>query len=98
MLRQMRSGNAPLPMARGGVVLGPAEPPEDLSKPGTDFVEPGAAMRRYTPTSPVAPKAMLTPSPETMGHHLPTRLRVGKRLNVRLPRPSMKGLGRVSMK
>lgn len=82
-------------MASGGVVLGPKEPPQDTALAGTTYTEPGAAMRRYSPVMPIAPKVQLSPKPEEMGHHLPTKLRIGKRINVKLPRPSSKGLGGV---
>lgn len=90
---QAASGNA---FATGGVVLGPKEPQQTLSSAGTTFTEPGAAMRRYDPISPAGPKPMFGPKPEEMGHHLPTKLRLGNRLSIRLPRPTMKGKGGVS--
>jgi len=91
---QNASGQA---FAKGGVVLGPREPQQELGTPGTTITEPGAAMRRYDPISPSGPKAMFGPKPEEMAHHLPTKLRLGSRLNVRLPRPTskVKGLGGV---
>lgn len=88
--------SAPAQLANGGSVsLGPKEPNSLLGGVGQKLTEPGSTMRRYAPQQPMLPKAQITPNPEEMAHHLPTKLRLGNRLNVRLPKPSMKGLGGV---
>lgn len=86
---------APPAMAAGGVVLSPGEPPRDTAPAGTSYTQPGMGMRRYEPTNPIGPHVTFGPKPEDMGQHLPSRINVGKRMSVRMPRPKMPGVGAV---
>ena len=80
-------------LARGGVVLGPPEPPSMTAPGGTTYQQPGMVQRRYSPVNPIGPHVSFGPRPEDMGNHLPTRLPIGHRMSVRMPRPKVGGTG-----
>jgi hypothetical protein len=83
------SMNNPAPMARGGIV--------DGGIPGLKAPQAEAADRRYSPIGPRNPTVMISPSPEDMAHRLPRRMSLSPKLNVKLPRPKMPGMGGVKI-
>lgn len=76
-----------LPSLPGGTAGYAPDPPPNATQ----------GFRRYSPVGPMNPKIGLQPKPEEMAHHLPSRVRISPRMNVKLPRPTIKHGGGISI-